>query len=77
MILAALLAALEDRDGVDDALTMEALQGFCNVLANVKYDDIAQYLLGIVMSLRALFDKVCVEGARRCTSTGFKDCFCI
>lgn len=59
MILAALLAALEDRDGVDDALTMEALQGFCNVLANVKYDDIAQYLLGIVMSLRALFDKVC------------------
>lgn len=58
MVLSAMMSGMEDKDDVDDVITLEAMSSLSKILGQVSEKDIHAILINISLRIRPCFEKV-------------------
>jgi len=54
-----MMSGMDDKDDVDDVLTLEAMGSLSRILSQVAEKDIQAILINITLRIRPCFEKVC------------------
>ena len=57
-VLSAMMAGMDDKDDLDDDITLEAMSGLSRVLAEIDESHIRAILINISLRIRPCFEKV-------------------
>ena len=55
-----MMAGMDDKDDLDDDITLEAMSGLSKILAEIDESHIRAILINISLRIRPCFEKVCV-----------------
>ena len=58
MVLSAMMAGMDDKEDVDDIITLEAMSSLSKILSQVAEKDIQAILINITLRIRPCFEKV-------------------
>jgi len=58
MVLSAMMSGMDDKDDVDDVITLEAMSSLSRILGQVTENDIQAILINITLRIRPCFEKV-------------------
>ena len=60
-ILSAMMAGMDDKDDLEDEITLEAMSGLAKILAKLDENNVRQILINICLRIRPCFEKVGVK----------------
>ena len=73
-ILSAMMAGMDDKDDMEDEITLEAMSGLAKILAKLDENNVRQILINICLRIRPCFEKVSPSPAlKRCVRTQHTD----
>ena len=55
-----MMAGMDDKDDLDDEITLEAMNGLSKILAVIQEEHIRAILINIALRIRPCFEKVCI-----------------
>ena len=68
-VLSAMMAGMDDKEDLEDDITLEAMSGLTRILAEIKESDIMAILINIALRIQPCFEKVSaskLEGMIHC-----------
>ena len=57
-ILSAMMAGMDDKDDIEDEITLESMSGLAKILAKLDENNVRQILINICLRIRPCFEKV-------------------
>lgn len=60
-ILSAMMAGMDDKDDLEDEITLESMSGLAKILAKLDENNVRQILINICLRIRPCFEKVCAN----------------
>ena len=57
-ILSAMMAGMDDKDDLEDEITLESMSGLAKILAKLDENNVRQILINICLRIRPCFEKV-------------------
>ena len=63
------MAGMDDRDDVEDEITLESMSGLAKILAKLDENNVRQILINICLRIRPCFEKVSVLHRKWLTQT--------
>ena len=68
-ILSAMMAGMDDKDDLEDEITLESMSGLAKILAKLDENNVRQILINICLRIRPCFEKVGPK-IKQCHSNG-------
>ena len=68
-ILSAMMAGMDDKDDLEDEITLESMSGLAKILAKLDENNVRQILINICLRIRPCFEKVGLK-IKQCHSNG-------
>ncbi len=59
-----MMAGMDDKEDLDDDITLEAMSGLSKVLAEIEENQVRAILINITLRIRPCFEKVCIPCLR-------------
>ena len=66
-ILSAMMAGMDDRDDLEDEITLESMSGLAKILAKLDENNVRQILINICLRIRPCFEKVSERMRNSCS----------
>ena len=64
-ILSAMMAGMDDKDDLEDEITLESMSGLAKILAKLDENNVRQILINICLRIRPCFEKVSATKHKR------------
>jgi len=66
MVLSAMMSGMDDKDDVNDVITLEAMNSLSKILGQVAEKDVQAILINITLRIRPCFEKVPSQRTSTC-----------